>query len=196
MNRLAGVLFTLALAAGCSGQPPVPEDHYYYLMRPATVESPAPLSDGVVFVESFIADGVHRERALTYMDGPATELKQYHYHHWVDSPARLLRDHLIDFLRAGNSAALVTDAPTERVELAIYGKIRRFDIIAGRGTAQVAVALEFRVVKAGSDGPPFVRLYERRQEANDRTINGSVEALSAALTDMYSELVKDLHEAM
>lgn len=192
MNRVASILLLLILAAGCSGQPPVPEDHFYRLTLPAQAASPAVLTGGAIFVERFIVDGVHRDRALTYMDGAPNELKQHHYHHWIDSPARLLRDYLIDYLRASTAAAVVTDSPTEAAGLSIYGKIRQFDIVSGEGPQQVAVALEFRVENASGDKPPFVRAYERRREASDRTLNGSVEAFGAALDDIFSRLVEDL----
>lgn len=192
MNRVASILLLLISAAGCSGQPPVPEDHFYRLSPPAQAASPAVIAGGAIFVERFIADGVHRDRALTYVDRADNELKQHHYHHWIDSPARLLRDHLIDFLRAVAAATVVTDSPTEAAGLSIYGKIRQFDIVSGNGSQQVAVALEFRVESATDGKPPFVRAYERRREADDSTLIGAVKAFSAALNEIFSHLVEDL----
>ncbi|MGH8248561.1 MAG: ABC-type transport auxiliary lipoprotein family protein [Gammaproteobacteria bacterium] len=192
MIRAARILLVLMSVAACSGQPPVPEDHFYRLTQPSTAASAAVLTGGAIFVERFIADGVHRDRALTYMVGSDSELKQHHYHHWIDSPARLLRDHLIDYLRASAAAAVVTDSPTEAAGLSIYGKIRQFDIVSRDGMQQVAVALEFRVETPTDDRPPFVRAYERRREAGERTLNGAVEAFSGALDDIFSQLVEDL----
>jgi ABC-type uncharacterized transport system auxiliary subunit len=187
-------LAVLALGA-CGGQPPVPEDFYYRLVKPAAPAQAQALSDGTIFVEQFIADGVHRERALTYVTGdPAVEIRQHHYHHWMDSPSRMLRDQLIDTLRAGQAAPLVTDAPEVVSDLNIHGKIRRFDQRPASG-GEVTVALDFRVERSDRPEPLLVRSYEARAPVAGRDMAAAAGAYSVALAEIYAALIADIAAA-
>jgi ABC-type uncharacterized transport system auxiliary subunit len=150
-----------------------------------------------VFVEQFIADGLHRDRAIAYAERPqAAELQQYHYYFWTDSPSRLVRDHLIDYLRAGNAASLVSSAPDVMAEISIFGRIRQFEFIEGPGNGEAAVALEFRVDRLGRNEPLLIRSYEERAAPGSDTMNGAVEAFGAALTRIYERLATDIRASL
>ena len=193
MKRLTLVATILALTAACSGNPPVPEDRFYRLPVPTAAEGVSGLATGPIFVEQFIADGVHRERAIVYARNRAsTELLQYHYQYWIDSPTRLVRDHLADYLRAGNAAGLVSSAPDVQAELSIFGRIRHFEFVEGSGGGEAVVGLEFRVDRLGHDTPLLIRVYEERSDSADDSMNGAVAAFGAALTRIYGRLVTDI----
>lgn len=197
MMRKLTLLFGFCLLAACSGQPPVPKDHYYRLPQPEISSELNPLTDGTIFVEQFIADGIHRERALAYAEDSApTEVFQHHYHHWIESPSLLLRDQLIDYLRARQAGRVITDSPGVPAELSIYGKIRRFDQIVKSGAIVVVVSLEFRVEKAGSGEPLLVRDYERRLDPGGSSMNAAVSGFGAALSEIFSRLLGDLHAVL
>jgi ABC-type uncharacterized transport system auxiliary subunit len=195
MKKLTAFATVLFLAAACAGKP-VPTDLFFRLPAPAAAESVAGLSSGPVFVEQFIADGVHRERPIVYAARPqATELQQYHYYFWTDSPTRLVRDHLIDFLRAGNAASLVSSSPDVAAELGIFGRIRQFEFNEEPGNGEVAVALEFRVERAGRNTPLLIKAYEERAEPRNDTMNGVVDAFGAALSRIYERLAADIRSS-
>jgi len=193
MKKLTVFATIAVLTAACSGQPPVPEDHFYRLPAPATAESVSGLSAGAIFVEQFIADGVHRERAIVYAKHAAsTELLQYHYQYWIDSPTRLVRDHLADYLRGGGAAELVSTSPDIPAELSIFGRIRQFEIVEGQGGGEVVVGLEFRVDRAGRTAPLLVKNYEERFVSGDDSMNGAVTAFGTALARIYAHLAADI----
>ena len=193
MMRNSIIALPLIALVACGGQSTVPEDHYYRLPSPEVASKSTPLTDGAIFVEQFIADGIHHERALVYADAAApSELLQYHYHFWAESPSRLLRDHFIDYLRSANAGRMITDSPEVPAELSIYGKIKRLDQIVKSGTAEVVAEVEFRVQKAGSDAPVLVRQYERAKALQDRSLGAAVSAFASALSEIYSQLVDDV----
>ena len=108
VNILFGTLVSLLLVA-CASSPPVPDDHYYRLTTVHPEQSNAsPKFKGVLKVDPVKAYGIYRERALLYSRAEhPEELQQHRYHYWIDTPSRLIRDQLVDFLRASQIAESV-----------------------------------------------------------------------------------------
>jgi ABC-type uncharacterized transport system auxiliary subunit len=197
MKRLLILLAAWAVLGGCGGSPPVPTDHYYRLPAPQVSGAATDLAPGPIYVERFLADGVLTERAIAYtQDADATEVRQHHYHHWVDSPTRLVRDHLIDWLRADRAAPLVSAAPDVDAELSLFGKIRRFEIVHGRGSGEVVVELEFRVEKRDRDTPLLIERYTERVPLRSDSIGTAVDGFGAALSAIYARLSGDIRSRL
>jgi ABC-type uncharacterized transport system auxiliary subunit len=195
MKKLTVFATILVLAAACSGNP-VPEDQFYRL-PPASAEGLSGLASGPIFVEQLIADGVHRERAVVYAKQAAsTNLLQYHYRYWTDSPTRLIRDHLADYLRAGGAAELVSTSADVRAQLSIFGRIRQFEVVEGPGTGEAVVGLEFRVDHSDRDRPLLIKVYQERAAAADDSMNGAVTAFGTALTRIYGRLTADIRAGL
>ena len=134
MVAVAGLL-TAALGVGCAKVPPVPVGRFYRLppveqetlgVAPAKERSAGWLGD-VVSVPAFRSDGIHKERALVYTDDPeAVALKRYHYHHWVDSPTRLLAEALALRLRAVGAGRMVLTGRDSVPDVTVSGRILEF----------------------------------------------------------------------
>src|SRR5690606_33907174 len=141
--------------------------------------------------------GVLMERALVYTaGGDATEVRQHHYHHWVDPPPRLVRDHLIDYLRADGAAPLVSRAPDVDAELSLFGRIRRMEIVSGRGSDEVRVELEFRVEQRDRETPLLLTQYEERVPLGSDSITAAVDAFGTALSAIYTRLCEDIRSRL
>ncbi|MDX1571086.1 MAG: hypothetical protein R3200_11415, partial [Xanthomonadales bacterium] len=113
LSRVLPGLMLLVLA-GCGSAPPVPEDHHYRLVRaelPNRRETPA--ITGPLLVELPEAVGVRQNRPLLYSQPPHIAFQQYHFHHWEDSPPRMLQRRL----RWALDAAGVADSVVESVRL-------------------------------------------------------------------------------
>jgi ABC-type uncharacterized transport system auxiliary subunit len=192
MRKLTVFASILILVAACSANP-VPEDHFYRLPAATAAEGAAGLVSGTIFVEQMIADGVHRERAIVRANRNApTQLLQYHYEYWMDSPTRMIRDHLADYLRAGGAAPLVSISPDVQAEISVFGRIRQFEILEGDGNDEVVVGMEFRVDRAGRETPVLIRTYEERGETGDDTVRAAVAAFGEALSRIYARLAQDI----
>ena len=190
------VLIPVFFISACGSQKPVPVDHYYRLPDIQLNDSgETRLSDGVIYVALFETDGLHRERAMVYgANSDGLELKQFHYQHWIDSPARLIRDHLVQYLRAINAAPTVVTSVDPYPELRISGRIRRFDLIMGNPADEVVVALELR---ADRDGDLLhIKDYQVTETIIGTTATDTVTAFDKALLRCFAQFAKDVHAAL
>lgn len=197
MHRLHSTLRNLALAIAatilfisCSVQPPVPEDHYYYLPE-AKLEKGAPLVSEIA-VKRFVADGLHSERALLFgKAGKELRLKQYHYHHWTDIPPRMLQEHMITALRnAGAANMVINHDPANRSKYTLSGKIRHFEQHASGRASEIRINIELRLDDEHGK-PILLKDYRRIQQAASTAPHDLVTAFGLALTEIYSEFLND-----
>ena len=197
MDRRLYTLFLALFLYSCAMNEPVPEDHYYKLPGTDRTVPQNKVTDGGIFVEQFIADGLYRERPMLYsIDSLGIDLQQYHYHHWVDSPSRMLRDRLIRYLAASHAAASVTPSIDDSVQLTIHGTIKGFERREYGHTDMVNVELEFRVERIGSKTPVLQSLYRNQVDVNGRGINDVVIAFDEALSRIFAALLSDLNEKL
>ena len=191
MGKVLLATGVLASLFACSAQPPVPEDHFYRL--PA-----AQLTTGEIAIGSELAvkrldtDGLHSERALLFREaGQSLRLQPYHYHHWSDSPPRMLQEHLISALRsAGVANTILNYDPVQRSAYTLSGKIRHLEQIGRGKNSEVLVGLELRL--DDNEGKPvLIKDYHVTQVANSTEPHDLVEAFGIALNKVYSEFVSD-----
>jgi ABC-type uncharacterized transport system auxiliary subunit len=193
MRRALPLAILLLIAAGCTAPAPVPTDHYYRL-PPAQPHAAGPLPDGVsFFIDAVAADGLLRERAVaySYRETPS-ELHQYRYHHWQDAPGRMVRDHLVDWLRSSTAAGPVTDVPGTGAVLNVLGRLRRFEIEYAGGRPEVVVLLGFRVTHGNLDAPLLQAEYSQREQAPGESLHAAADAFAAALSAIYARLAADI----
>ena len=91
--------------AACS-QPPVPKDNYYrlHIGSPKQIYN-KPLFSGPVEVQRFSADGLLANRHIVYANSQRPHLlNEYHYHFWSEPPPAMIRDQMVDFLRAAKAS--------------------------------------------------------------------------------------------
>jgi ABC-type uncharacterized transport system, auxiliary component len=187
----------VAATASCGQSPPLPLDHFYRLIPPATSMEKQRLTDDIIYVEGFFAEGLFNDRALLYVsDEHSRELQQHHYHYWVASPPHLLRDYLAQFLRNAEAAPMVVNDVGADRGLAISGKViefERHDTPAGR---IANVALELRVGKTDSETPFLFRQYQVSENIQGDDMNAAVAGFNAAVDRIYVEFLMDLKTAL
>jgi len=176
---------------GCSAQPPVPEDHFYQLPK-AQLQTIKRSIVNELSVKRLVTDGLHSERSLLFSESDkALQLKQYHYHHWSDSPPRMIQEHLISALRnAGIANTVVNYDAAQRADYNLSGKIRHFEQ-TGRGKKnEVLVGIELRLDDKNGK-PLLIKDYHYSQAANSSTPHDLVNAFGTALNKIYAEFVSD-----
>ena len=184
----------LALLLSCAVQPPVPEDNFYQLPAPKITASTKTITD-TLSVKRLVSDGLHSERALLFSKaGQALQLKQYHYHHWSDTPPRMLQEHLISALRRANVANTVTNYdPTQDVSHRLTGKIRHFEQI-GRGSKN-EVLIELELQLNDKNGKlVLLKDYRITQTANSASPHDLVNAYGVALNKLVTKFIADLEK--
>jgi ABC-type uncharacterized transport system auxiliary subunit len=185
-------LVLLAAAGGCGRGAAVPSDTYYRLAPVAAVPA-APITDQTLVVDAVDADSLYRDRALLYSEDAANlTLKQYHYHHWQESPPRMLQLQLRDFLRAhGASPTVVTRDPGNDAALHVQSRIERFEHLISGGNVTARVALEFTLVGGAGGQPLLNRAYSIDKPAASADVAAVVAAMDAAVNEVFSRFIAD-----
>ncbi len=184
----------LSLLAACASQPPVSVDRFYALPdhEQSTGPRQIPLADSLL-IKGFQATGLLQDRAIVYstQSAPQTYL-QHHYHLWVDSPARLVQRHGLNYFRGRQLAKLVTDDPTLHADLVVSGRLEHFDRQLLVGSSIGIVAMEVRVDRAGDDRPLLLNNYRVEIAAPSLQMEDSVRAFGQALTEIFDQVYRDL----
>ena len=188
------IILLATLLASCAAQPPVPEDNFYQLAAPQITARAKPITD-TLSVKRLVSDGLHSERALLFSKaGQALQLKQYHYHHWSDTPPRMLQEHLIIALRSANVADTVTNYdPTQDVSHRLTGKIRHFEQIERGNKNQILIELEIQL-KNKSGKLVLLKDYRVTQTANSASPHDLVNAYGVGLNTLVAKFIADLEK--
>lgn len=194
--RLAAAIAIVALVsalAACTA-PTVPQDTYHRLRitAPANALASPPLT-GTLEIERLAADGLFAGRPLVYSktDRPQ-ELQEYLYHFWTEPPPIMLRDELVDYLRAANIArTVVTPEMRVPVDYVLTGKIKRLERVQGE-SPQAVVELELGVRGTGAGKLIMLDSYREEVRAAADTIGAAVDALGQGVSRIFARFVADL----
>lgn len=194
MRKLAPTLLLIFGLAGCASAP-LPEDHYYRLDLGTTVAAPAiaPLAASIN-VARINMTGIYGERPLLYSSAQApTELRQYHYHYWADSPARLIQELLAGYLRAAHIAREVTAGSSGAAsDYQLSGTVQRFEQRIDGATARAYVVLELTVQRTRDGQRLFSSSYRADIPARDSSPLAAAQGLSQALAQCFAAFSTDL----
>lgn len=194
MQRKQLLLLSLMLGLfACSSQGPVPTDHYYRLPELRDVNPDEKLAEAISVI-AFQADGLHKERAVLYSkDG--IELKQYHYHHWTDSPHRLLQQRLAERLRMAKAADIVLTTFEGNSDVIIKGQIKAFERLKDVDNDSVKVSLDLRVDLNHGNLPIFYKEYTQVINVlEDASIISVINAFNLGVNAIYDEFYDDLKD--
>ncbi len=184
-----------ALTAGCMSAPaPIPQDNFYRLSAPQLVPRyQSPVLDGSLFVELPRAAGLRRSRALLYSDDPdQLRMRQYHYHHWEEPPARLLQRRLADALREAGVAESVSTDRRFGSDYLLRTELRRFDRVMTATGSEAQVELNARLATGRRGEWRFERSYRQSVAADASDMNATITAFSQATDRVIVELLTDL----
>ena len=194
VRTLLGLALVLAVAGG-GGSDPVPPDTFYRLKVTSPGQSAAATAlPGVLLVGALEGDGLVRGRPLLYTNAAEGKaVRQHNYHHWVDSPARLVQGQLVAFLKDSDAArSVVTPGMRVRADFELIGRIQRLDRIFNTTGTGVVAALEFAVVRQSDRKLLLVDSYRAEVRTDDDTVGASVQAMNAALEQIFTTFAIDL----
>ena len=188
-------IVALALLGACSSPPPIPDDSYFRL-ESSRLEPPfpRPVLAGVLLVDVPDAAGVRRSRKMIYSeDSGHLRFQQYHYHHWEDSPPRLIQGQLTRILRASGIASTTIDQRKGRINYLLESRIDRFDRLLSSTGATAHIEIEFWLVD--EQDPDRILLHQQYEEnvaATSMTIETTAVAFSRGLENISKRLLADL----
>lgn len=171
----------------------VPSDHFYRLPDAVATRSSQQLFDKIL-IRPVQVEGLYHERSLLYVEDHAPlEIKRYHYHYWVETPARLVQKHMQRYLQTSDIAGDVTLNPSYDVaDIEITPVITGFERVIQNGTIRSHVEIDCHVQYAAGAGKSWSRVYTATIVASDATIHSSARAFGQALDQIMTTLLKDL----
>ena len=193
MKRYILIPFLFILTS-CVKQPPLPTDHYYRLPALQGINTDKEIIDSISVI-NFQADGLYRERAILYSENEV-EIKQYHYHHWVDSPNRLLQEYLAERLRLSNISKVVLTTFEGNSNLIIKGKIKAFEQKRLSSKNSAFVSIEFRVDRNNESQPILYKQYTQVVDSEDSSVTSAISAFGIAVNSIYESFYNDLKEVL
>ena len=194
--RSPGLLIILLALTSCSSAPPVPTDRFYKLSTPQIVNQDQ-VTDDIIYVGPFIAEGLYNERALLFTgDSGDTELQQHHYHFWVTSPPRLLQSQLVSYLRAINASSMITTELGTGEKISIFGRVKAFEKVKFDDQTSANVVLEVRVQVKDKATPVLLKEYSVLEKINGDTVPDAVAAFDRAVMKIYSDFLDELQSSI
>ena len=183
----------LAMVLSACGQPRVPQDSFYRLTEPGSVTYASSRLGGVLVVRHFLSDGLIRERPVVYASSASpAKLQQYNYHFWIESPARMLQDATVDYLRrAGVASTVATPEFRAPADYELTGKIKRFEVVRG-GSPRAVISLEFGLHRVDDDRLMLLRAYDEDVALNGDDVAEAASAMSRAVGEVLAALVRDM----
>lgn len=190
-----GVLAVVVFAMGCTAGT-VPPNRFYRLQvdTPATtVDAAAPKLNGVLVVQRFRAAGLIDERPILYSESTGLEVRQHHYHHWVDPPTDMIQEHMVAYLRATKAASVVT-TPESRIrgDFVLRGRISRFEHILVDGAHRVLIETQVSLKDATRRHLLFSDTYRAEAEASGQGMEAVVEAFNRSVREILGQVARDV----
>jgi len=194
MKIFRGLALVSVVALAACAQPELPKDHFYRLqVQVPQVDEDAVLFKGTIEVERFLADGLTAGRPIVYSQADSEhQLLQYHYHFWTEPPVVMLRDQMIDFLRAAKVAdMIVSPEMRSRPDYRLTAKIKRLEKIVGPKPSAVA---ELQLGLQDEQNGKIIHLANYRVEvgAQSESVGDAVIAMNKALSEIYSRFIASL----
>ena len=189
MKRYILIPFLFILTS-CVKQAPLPTDHYYRLPTLQGINADEEIINSISVI-TFQADGLYRERAILYSENEI-EIKQYHYHHWVDSLNRLLQEHLVERLRLSGMSKVVLTEFEGNSNLIIKGKIKAFEQRKSGNKNSAFISIEFRADKNNEGQPILFKQYTQVVDSEESSMTSVVNAFGVAVNNIYESFYNDL----
>ena len=187
-------LSAAVMLAGCGGTSVPPDSYYRLSVAPAPQGEAKGALRGTVSIAPLDGDGLVRSRPLLYTKGADGEaVLQHNYHHWADSPTKMIQDQLAAFLKDAEVAqAVVTPELRVRSDYEVVGRVERLERIVGAGSPRVAAAIELSLIRQSDRKLLHARRYESVQLQSDDGVSASVSAMNDALKRIFDEFAEDL----
>ncbi len=192
------LLLALVLSlGGCIGGAAVniPRDHYYRLPVISSVKPlPAPLLPGTLEISAVQTSGMLHERSILFVrEQQPLEVNPYDYYYWVNAPASLLQQHLLDYLRlknfAHNQHRYRADEPAD---FKLDVELMQFERYIRKDSAEARVTVELVLRDNHSKRILLHKRYQQNIKTRSLDMAGTARAFGKALTTIYARFTRDV----
>lgn len=182
----AGIVVMLA---GCGAARPI---KYYSLDPPEVTRAPQQL-DVTLLIGHFRAPILYRDTRIVYRTS-ANEMGVYEEHRWVEPPALMIEEMLLESLRkSGNYKSVQLIATNAKGDYIVRGQVERFDEVEGTPIqARVWLNLSLYDVKNGET--VWSHSYEHDEEVSGSAVDDVAAALDKNLQHGILELASGINQ--
>ncbi len=177
------------LLVGCGAERPV---HYYTINYPAT-PALAAKPDGVMLLVGRIVtpEGLEDSR-IRYRSGN-NEVGSYEYHRWTERPGMMIRELLIQKLRASGRYRQVQESSSAAPgDYLIRGKLNDFSELDDPAM-QTRVSLQLELVDRKTGLVLWDRGYNRDEPVSGRAMDDVVSSLDHNLQQVIADSASDIN---
>jgi ABC-type uncharacterized transport system auxiliary subunit len=192
-RSLVGCISMISLvSAACVGGRPI---HYYTINRPAVTAVAAKADGLVLLVGRIAAPETLEDDRISYRAG-SNEVGAYEYHRWMERPAAMVRDCLIQALRASGKYREVQEAASDaRGDYLIRGKLYAFSEVDQPGI-QTRVSLQLEAVDSKTGLVAWDNRYNRDEPVNGKAMKDVVASLDHNLQQVIAEAASGIETAL
>ena len=131
---------------------------------------------------------------MIYSEDPGhLRFQLYHYHHWEDTPPKLIQRYLTQALGASGVATAAVDRRNGGTQYVLESRIARFDRLLSGASATAHIDIEVWLID--QQDPDRVLLhqhYEENVRASSMAMETTVVAFSKGLERISTRLLEDL----
>jgi ABC-type uncharacterized transport system auxiliary subunit len=176
-------LLILTLLSACVKERPI---HYYAINRPPATEAPAKPDGPVLLVGRITTPEALQDGRIRYRAG-SNEAGAYEYHRWTERPDAMVRDLLVQKLRATGHYSHVQETPASLTgDYLIRGKLYEFSEVDDPGI-QTRVSLQLELVARKTGLVVWNRTFNRNQPVQGKNMNGVVSSLDHNLQQVIAD---------
>ena len=190
------VCVLLTVSCGLPGGE-IPADHYYRLPDAQAEKLSTPVVENLLF-NPVRVEGLYHERSILYVEQSAPlEIKRYHYHYWVETPAKLVQKYIHSYLYQSNiSRHILANVSDVRPDIETDMTITQFERIVDQGNDQIVVNLKVSVKNNKDSNKGFTKDYTSKVEVGAGTMYATVEGFGVALNDIMTNFINDLNKKL
>lgn len=179
---IAACILMLTLP-GCGKEHPI---HYYAINRPSVTEAPAKPDGPILVVGRIATPEALQDGRIRYRSG-SNEAGVYEYHRWTERPDAMIRDLLVQRLRATGHYAQVQETPSSAIgDYLIRGKLYEFSEVDEPGI-QTRITLQLEVVARKTGHVVWSRTFNRNQPVQGKAMNDVVSSLDHNLQQVIAD---------
>lgn len=188
------VLCLCLISAACSFTgSKIPGDHYYRLPDAKFEKMSSPDIESLL-IKPVMVEGLYHERSILYVDHSSPlEMKRYHYHYWVNTPAKIVHQYLFNALdQSGISKHLVKKTSKASAVNNIDITITHFERLMQADQIEVLLSLQVSIENTDSASGANIHHYSAKKSVSSNDMHATVEAFGEAMNDITHLLIEDL----
>lgn len=189
------LLLCITSIASCVSGTSIPQEHYYRL--PAVLSEKPDAGNrrqmDCLLVRDVTVKGLLNDRSLLYVESKQPfEVKKYYYHQWEETPAVMVRDHLIDYLQStAISKRVARFNYAEKNCHVLESSLEKMEIHYVNNNAELQVSMQADLRDPASQ-IMFSKHYQASHVADGKDIHTLVSAYREAFAAVYQQLAEDL----